>query len=271
MKKITIFLLLLVSLFQLKAQYSSTNIQGVIVPKYMGSGGSTRLPVTCRLRIVGLNPSTMYQYSSRGMAYTDLAATTDFAGAGNPMLIDTLGFKYYTGSSVSFSTGASIDTFYTDKTGTYEGWFGFVYTANSRFAAGKHVYFGLTVRGGITPTTHRMYCSDSVRVLGFSSTSNTGDSFCTAVWGKSMTAARNFVATYDDAVGLDRPLSLTYAESEGITVASSAGFYTDSVNGKTGNWGAIMPNTNKNGIRRSRTLCQYRCRWCLGPRQQKYC
>jgi hypothetical protein len=95
-----------------------------------------------------------------------------------------------------------------------------------------------------------MYCADSVRALGFSATSNTGDSFCTAVWGKTMTAARNFVATYDDVIGLDRPLSLSYAESEGITVASSAAFYTDSVNGKTGNWGAIMPNTNKNGIRR---------------------
>lgn len=250
MKKITIFLLLLITLFQLKAQYSSTNVQGVIVPRYMGSGGSSRLPVVCRLRIVGLTPSTLYQYSSRGMASTDLTATTDFAGAGNPMLIDTLGFKYYTGSSVSFSTGASIDTFYTDKTGTYEGWFGFVYTANSRFAAGKHIYFGITVRGGVTPTTYRMYCADSVRALGFSATSNTGDSFCTAVWGKTMTAARNFVATYDDVIGLDRPLSLSYAESEGITVASSAAFYTDSVNGKTGNWGAIMPNTNKNGIRR---------------------
>ena len=243
--------MLLTAMLQLSAQYSSTRVQGIIVPKYMGSGGSTRLPVMCRLRIVGLDPSTLYQYTTRGMIASDLALSTDFAGAGNAMLVDTNGFKYNSPGSVAWTTSAAIDTFYTDKTGAYEGWFGFVYTANAtRFVPGKHVYFGITARGGITPTTYRMYCDDSVRVLGFSNTSNSGDSFCTALWGKSMTKARNFVATYDDVIGLDRPLSLTYAESEGITVASSATFYTDSVNAKTGNWGAVMPNTNSKGIRR---------------------
>lgn len=244
-------MLLLSATFQLTAQYSSGKVQGVIVPRYMGSGGSTRLPVMCRLRIVGLDANTLYQYTTRGMISSDFGSTSDFAGAGNAMLVDTNGFKYNAPGSVTWTTSAAIDTFYTDKTGSYEGWFGFVYTSNSsRFVAGKHIYFGITARGGITPTTHRMYCSDSLRVLGFSSTSNTGDSFATAVWGRTMTAARNFVATYDDVSGIDRPLSLTYAESEGISVASSASFYVDSVNGKTGNWGAIMPNTNNNGIRR---------------------
>jgi len=250
MKKITIFVLLS-AVLQLSAQYSSTRVQGLIVPKYMGSGTSTRLPVLARLKIIGLDANTMYQYSTRGMIAADLALSTDFAGAGNPMLIDTNGFKYYTGSTINFSTGAAIDTFYTDKTGSYEGWFGFVYTGNAtRFIRGKQVYLGITARGGTTPTTHRMYCSDSIRVLKFDATSNTGDTSGTALWGKSMTAARNFVATYDDVVGLDRPLSLSYAESEGITVASVATYYTDSVNGKAGHWGAIMPNTNSNGVRR---------------------
>lgn len=243
--------MLLTVVLQLSAQYSSSKVQGIIVPKYMGSGGTTRLPVMSRLRIVGLDPSTMYQYTTRGMVATDLGLSTDFAGAGNAMLVDTSGFKYNSAGSVTWTTNAAIDTFYTDKTGAYEGWFGFVYTANAtRFVIAKHVYFGITARGGTGPTTHRMYCSDSVRVLGFSNTSNTGDSFCTALWGKSMTKAQNFVATYDDVVGIDRPLSLTYAESEGIAVANSAAFYVDSVNAKAGNWGAIMPNTNTNGIRR---------------------
>lgn len=247
--------MLLTAVLQLSAQYSSTKVQGVIVPQYMGSGGTSRLPVVCRLRIVGLDPSTMYQYTTRGMISSDLGLSTDFAGAGNAMLVDTNGFKYNSAGSVTWTTNAAIDTFYTDKTGAYEGWFGFVYTANAtRFVAGKHVYFGITARGGTGPTTHRMYCSDSVRVLAFSNTSNTGDSFCTAIWGKSMAKARNFVATYGDVSGIDRPLSLTYVESEGFTVASSATFYTDSVNAKTGNWGAVMPNTNSKGIRRIANL-----------------
>jgi DNA/RNA endonuclease YhcR with UshA esterase domain len=249
MKKITIFVLLS-AVLQLSAQYSSTRVQGLIVPKYMGSG-SGRLPVMCRLRIVGLDANTMYQYSTRGMSAADVASNSDFTGAGNAMMVDTNGFKYNaSGTFPSWTNNATIDTFYTDKTGSYEGWFGFVYTTNTRFASGKHVYFGITARGGTGPTTYRMYCSDSVRALAFSSTSNTGDSFCTALWGKSMTTARNFVATYDDVVGLDRPLTLTYAESEGIAVAFSATFYADSVNGKAGHWGAIMPNTNSNGVRR---------------------
>lgn len=250
MKKFALFMLLSAAL-HLSAQYSSSKVQGIIVPKYMGSGGTTRLPVVCRLRIAGLDPSTMYQYTTRGMIASDHVLSTDFAGAGNALLIDTAGFKYNSAGTVTWATGGAIDTFYTDKTGSYEGWFGFVYTANAtRFIAGKYVYFGITAKGGTVPVTHRMYCADSVRVLGFSNTSNTGDSFCTAIWGKSMAKARNFVATYSDVAGIDRPLSLTYAESEGITVASSATFYTDSVNGKTGNWGAVMPNTNANGIRR---------------------
>lgn len=249
MKKITLFVLLSVVL-QLSAQYSSTRVQGLIVPKYMASG-SGRLPVMCRLRIVGLDANTMYQYSTRGMSAADLASSSDFTGAGNALMVDTNGFKYNSaGTFPTWTNNATIDTFYTDKTGSYEGWFGFVYTSNSRFASGKHVYFGITARGGTGPTTHRMYCEDSMRALAFSSTSNTGDSFCTALWGKSMTAARNFVATYDDVVGLDRPLSLTYAESEGITINSVAAYYVDSVNGKAGHWGAIMPNTNSNGVRR---------------------
>lgn len=249
MKKITILMLLSVAL-QLSAQYSSSNVSGVVVPKYMASGSTSRLPVVARVKILGLTPSTMYQYSTRGMVSTDFASTADFTGAGNAMMVDTNGFKYNNGGTVNWTANGAIDTFYTDKTGSYEGWFGFVYTSNTRFSAGKHVYLGITARGGTGPTTHRMYCSDSIRVLAFSATSNTGDSFCTGVWGKSMAKARNFVALYDDVVGVDRPLALTYAESEGITVTSTAPYYTDSVNGKTGNWGALMPNTNANGVRR---------------------
>lgn len=244
-------MLLLLSLFQLNAQYSSANVQGVIVPRYMGSGGSTRLPVMCRLRIVGLDPNSMYQYSTRGMVASDFGSTSDFTGAGNALLIDSGGFRYNFNGTVSWTTSASIDTFYSDRTGVYEGWFGFIYTSNSKFTAGKHVYIGITARGGTGPTTHRMYCSDSIRVLGFSSTRNTGDSFCTGVWGKSMAKAKSFVALHDDVAGIDRPLSLTYVESEGVdTFGVAVRFYLDSVNRKTGRWGAIMPNTNSNGVRR---------------------
>lgn len=243
---------------QLSAQYTSNGVLGVIVPKYMASGGSTRLPVVARLKLAGLVPNTQYQYSTRAMIAADFKLSTDFAGAGNAMLIDTNGFKYNNGGSVGWTTGPSIDTFTSDGMGSYEGWFGFVYTSNAtRFVAGKHVYIGLTLRSVATPPViSRLYCSDSIRVLGFSNTSNTGDSFCSGVWGRSMAAPRNFVALYDNTTGSDRPLSLTYVESEGVAAfgtsaaTGAAPFYTDSVNGRNGNWGAIIPNTNASGVRR---------------------
>ena len=251
--------MMLITSFRLSAQYSSTAVQGLIVPKYMSSGGSTRMPVVARLKLSGLAPNTQYQYSTRGMISSDFKLNTDFAGAGNAMMIDTNGFKYNNGGSVGWTTGASIDTFGTDATGAYEGWFGFIYTNNAtRFVVGKNVYIGVTVRS-ITPTpiVSKMYCADSIKVLSFSNTSNTGDSFCTGVWGRSMASPRNFVALYDNSVSVtDRPLSLTYVESEGVaafgssTATGAAPFYTDSVNGRNGHWGAIIPNTNANGIRR---------------------
>lgn len=256
MKRLILILMMAVS-YQLSAQYTSNGVLGVIVPKYMASGGNTRLPVVARLKLAGLVPNTQYQYSTRGMAATDFRLTTDFAGAGNAMLIDTNGFKYNNGGSPGWTTGPTVDTFTADGLGSYEGWFGFIYTSNARFAAGRHVYIGLTLRSVATPPViSRLYCSDSIRVLGFSNTSNTGDSFCSGVWGRSMAAPRNFVALYDNTTGSDRPLSLTYAESEGVAAfgtsasTSAAPFYTDSVNGKSGHWGAVIPNTNSNGVKR---------------------
>lgn len=249
MKKL-LLLLAAASGLKLAAQYSSMNVVGMKVPQYMASGTATRMPVIARLQITGLDPSTSYQYSTRGMLASDLVSSGNFAGAGNALFIDTTGWRYNTNGSVSFSTAATIDTFTTDPGGSYEGWFSFVNTGNSRFKAGNYVYMGVTIRGGkFTTDTFRWYCQDSIRVLSFA-TSNAADTSGTAIYGRSMAAARNIVAMYNNTLGNGRPLFMSYVESENISVGSTPKFYTDSVNGRTGYWGAMMPNTNSNGIRR---------------------
>lgn len=253
MKKL-LLLLALVSGVKLSAQYSSMNVTGVKVPKYMASGNTNRMPVIARLQLTGLDPNTNYQYSTRGLTAADLSLSSNFAGAGNALFIDTSTWRYNTNGSVSFGTAVTIDTFKTDPGGNYEGWFSFVNTGNNRFKAGNYVYMGITIRGGsFTTDTFRWYCSDSIRVLSFSS-SNAADTSGTAAWGKSMAAQRNIIALYDNILGNDRPLVMTYAESESISVGSTPRFYIDSVNGRSGNWGAIIPNTNSNGVRRIENL-----------------
>lgn len=217
----------------------------------MVSGTSTRMPVIFRLQITGLQPNSKYQYVTRGMNANDLNSTALATGAGNPLYMDTNRMKYdNAGTSPNFSTGANVDTLTTDPGGNYEGWFGFFNTGNTRFAAGKYIYPGLTLRGGtFTTDTFKLYCADSIRVLAFG-TSNSGDSFATGIYGQSVAAARNIIALYDNVNGFDRPLSITYAESENLTISSVPSFYSTNVNGKSGWWGTYIPNTNMNGVKR---------------------
>jgi len=88
MKKL-LLLLALVSGVKLSAQYSSMNVTGVKVPKYMASGNTNRMPVIARLQLTGLDPNTNYQYSTRGLTAADLSLSSNFAGAGNALFIDT--------------------------------------------------------------------------------------------------------------------------------------------------------------------------------------
>ena len=254
MKKLILIILALFTL-QLSAQYSSVNVTGIKVPKYMVSGNTTRLPVIARLQITNLEPSSLYQYSTRAMNAADLNTNTLFAGAGNALFIDTNSYRYNTSGTVNFTTAATIDSFTTDPGGNFEGWFAFMTTGNAtRFKAGNFLYMGITLRGGkINFDTFRLYCQDSIKVLSYSS-SNTGDTSCTGLWGKSMASPKSIVATYDNTLGSGRPLSMTYIESDNLTIASMPIFYRDSVNGISRNWGTYMPNTNANGVRRIENL-----------------
>lgn len=236
---------------QLQAQYSSMGVAPLKVPKYSASGTSSRMPILFRLQITGLQPNSMYQYVTRAMNATDLASNNLYQGAGNPLYIRSSGYKYdNSGTSPNFTTGANVDTFYTDPGGNYDGWFGVVNTGNTRFTVGRYIYPGLTLRGGTATTdTVKLYSMDSIRVLAFGS-SNTGDSFCTGIWGQSVATARNIVALYDNTAGTGRPLSITYVENDNVTINSVPSFYSTNVNGKNNYWGTYIPNTNSNGIRR---------------------
>jgi hypothetical protein len=240
--KLTILGLILSLGLSVKAQ--TATVIGLSVPQYMASGTSTRLPVLAKAFIVGLMPNQQYQYIIRGYSSADLTSTSLIAGAGNPLYVKNDGKTKYFAGSVSFSNGLSQDTFSTGPGGEYSGWFGLVQTGNSRFNNGNAVYIGLTL---IAPglDTQRLYISDSITALAYGSGTSNG----TGIWGASKGSASQMVSLYDEVNPTGRPLSNALIENFKSPITSVVGYYSTNVEGKNGNWGAIIPNNLANGVR----------------------
>ena len=233
---------------------TQSGFTGVIVPQYMGSGTSTRLPVMFRATVSGLTASTVYRYYIQGATNsTTGGGTVDFgftnSGAGNPLLVNTAGTTFISPSSPSLATpGTSCETFTTDATGNYTGWFGFVNTGNPRFTAGNSIFPTITLNGGGTGTTvaSRRALDLGISVLGYSTTSGANNgSFMNS--SASSATAKNVLAVYDNIAGTGRPLSISLIENIGLTNTTTGltAYLTTA-----GSWNTVIPNVNANGVRR---------------------
>lgn len=250
MRKITLFAFFITCFTNAYAQPEPNNFLASIVPQVAGSGTNSRLPVVYKAMVNGLLPATKYKFYSRAIESADFSSTTT-NGAGNPIFFNTTG-SWKTTSTASLSTTGGHDTFTTNLAGSFEGWFGFFYNANSRFSAGNYIYPYITVEPVGGGTVGKFYMPDSIKVLEFDSTS--GPNKGTGIYGKSGAPEKYFVALYDNATGIGRPITITYTESEGITGTTMADYYTNNVEGKTGAWGSIIPNDLSTGIRRIELL-----------------
>lgn len=245
-KLIFLFLSLLITKSLTSQNLTQTNFISITCPQYMASGTNTRLPVVFRASVIGLLPNTTYRYFNQAAVYSDLGTTNP--GAGNPMLISSSG-NYTYSTSPSLSTSGNYETFTTDASGRYTGWFAFVNTGNTRFTAGNYIIPSIVIdSAGNGIVKYRYALNDSIKVFAFGTSSNSNEG--TGLYGISYAVPKNIIALYDNVGGTGRPISMTYAESEGITVASTVQFYTDSVNGFNGRYGTIIPNLNSNGVRR---------------------
>ena len=251
MKKILLMLLMLQIGFS-KAQYTSMKTIGMQVPQYMASGSTSRLPVFAKLRMDGFTPSSRYKYIVKMMKSSELYTYSNTAiGAGSDLFIDSQGnFRYAT--STSFTTTGGCDTLSSDMMGNVEGWFSVVNDGDSRFTAGNKLYMAVTFFGVSNPSdTMRYFCQDSITVLQWGTTSNSNSG--TAVWGKSVASAKSFAGLFDNVNGVGRPLSIANIENSSYSGASYANivkFLSDSVVGKTGRWGTIIPNNLALGVKR---------------------
>ncbi|HRI83971.1 MAG TPA: T9SS type A sorting domain-containing protein [Ignavibacteria bacterium] len=249
MKKIILLLAIMIMISaESDAQLVQSNFTGVLVPSYIGSGTSSRLPFIYRATVTGLEPFTKYRYYSNACRYTDFGGTN--SGAGNPIFINGSNYRYSTSTNLGNPSG--YDSITTDASGSYTGWFGIVNTGNARFTAGNYVIPTITLdSAGNGSAKYRFALNDSIKVLGFSDSANSNS--CTGFYGISLASPKNIVSVYDNVNNSGRPLTMVYVENEGLdtnVISSLAVFYKDSVDSRNGRWGTMIPNILSTGVRR---------------------
>ncbi|MFN5621358.1 MAG: T9SS type A sorting domain-containing protein [Flavobacteriales bacterium] len=233
---------------------STPSVVEVILPQYIEGAqpsNSNRLPFVYRVTLNGLKPNSNFRFVNTMVLATD--AATSF-GAGNAIYVDPSGFTQ-SGSGVSLSTAGQYGTLSTDVNGSYTGWFVTEPTGNAtRFLPGADIFPRITLNNGSggTAAMVRFTTQNSVRVLSLSSLSSQG----TALRGTSNATPKNMVFVYNNTEGTGRPISGSFIESDGFVnsaAANYAPFYANNVEGVSGAYGMIIPNTLAAGIRRIET------------------
>jgi hypothetical protein len=247
-----LFMALTVALMAQKP--TSGTVMGERVPLYCGSTGSstadsTRLPIIFQAKIMGLTPGASYKYYARFISLSDTASSTT-TGTGIPLIMKKNG-AWYTIPSPDLSTAGGHDTLVLNiGVGEYLGWFGAIYTNDARFTPGSYIYplivFEEITAGG---STNKVYLLDSIKVLGFANTAGANNG--TAIYGSSFVKSKSAVVLYDDVNGMpNRPIATAYSENDGVSLSNMASWYNSKVNASNGSWGAIIPNSLSNGIKR---------------------
>jgi hypothetical protein len=223
---------------------AAPTLTDVIVPQYMEAANSTtRLPAVFRVTLSGLTPNATYLYYQQAVISTDLPTVS---GAGNPLFMDD-SYNFYSTSAGFTTPGTSCSRFTADAAGSYTGWMGLVGTGNARFNAGNVVFLRVMLNDGAggTSVASRLTATNGVTCIAFGAAATNG----TGVYDLSGFTARNVVLLYDNTAGTGRPLATGIVQNEGATVASAVPYYV-TVDGTTGAWGTIIPNTLPTGLQR---------------------
>lgn len=246
--RVGILWLFILAAFAGQAQnLTQSGFLSVLTPQFMGNGTSTRLPVIYRATVTGLTPATTYRFYTQAAISDNLGGTNP--GAGNPLLISADGSTYTYTSSPSVSTAGGYESFTTDASGNYTGWFGFVNTGNARFDPGNLILPTIVIANNSGTILFRRALDVAIRTLAYSTSAGVNNgSFLKE--NTSGAAGKNLIAIYDNTAGSGRPLYIAPAESIGTTIASVVPGYTTS----PGGWNAIIPNNNANGVKRIEQL-----------------
>ncbi|HSK12273.1 MAG TPA: hypothetical protein VK907_03605 [Phnomibacter sp.] len=275
MKKIYAFFLFLFAICgAAQAQTVIAPADELLLPQYAYYGGTNpanRMPVVCRLRLTGLAPGATYRYFT-GMS-TNGAATAQTPG--NMYRINNgvslAGYGHITGFAVTKainSTEINNDEmrtdnvsrhgrFTTDGSGNYTGWFACVPVGNAtQQTIGSEVYFYVQLNDGGSGTAlaQSFRTTSTIKLLNYSSVPGDANG-CTALLGTSDVEDEKMVAIYDNTAGTGRPLYCTFTENNNQGGGLNEGTLWNNpvlyptVDGVTGSWAAIIPNTLSGGVK----------------------
>ncbi len=221
----------------------------VLVPQYAVSNtGSNRVPYGFLVTLSNLTPGVNYNYYTKAVAN---GTSPNTASAGNSIFANKTGSFTLT-TSPGLVTAGTYGTFAASATGTYTGWFVLETSGNPIFNSAALIQPTITLNDGASGTTSigAVATPSSVKCLALAATA----ADATGLYGTTAAPAKSFVASYDNTSAgspTNRPLYASFVENDGVAeTASYAAFYTSNVDGQTGRYGLITPNTNANGIRR---------------------
>jgi hypothetical protein len=230
------------------------DIEEIIFPQYIqGVNGtnSNRIPSAYYLKLNNLNPNTTYRFYGGFVTATDLSTSS---GAGNNIYVNYSGGSFTRSSSPSFATAGNYGTLTTNAIGSYSGWFVMEPTGNAaRFVPGTNLFFRVSLNDGNNGTTAVNYRTSANTLKVINLVASAGANNGTGLYGTSSASAKNFAVLYDNINGIGRPVSASFIEDDGTantTANSYSSFYNTNVNGVSGAYGVVIPNTNANGIKR---------------------
>ena len=254
----------LIALFLAVTSYGQS-VTEVFMPLYIQNTQAApgKTPYVCRLTINGLDANKTYRYFNRLVPEADTAASLTTTGSGYYILVNstTGAFRRVIANPV-FTVADRYETFTTDASGSYTGWFMSELLHNlSTHVPGNKYFLKIYVNDGGTGTTvaKRMTAPSSITIITFGTTTwnatATTTPNSTAIRSTAAAAGvdKNIVMLYDNAAGTGRPIAGTLIEADGVAQTISnyyAAFYGDHVNETSKTWGASIPNNLANGIRR---------------------
>lgn len=235
------------------------SITEIIFPSNMvSSAAGSRVPFVFRAQLSGLRPSAQYYYGTKAVLSTEPGNS----GGGGTTIYLKQGANFAFVPNYNFGNAATRDTFRTNSSGEYTGWFA-IEPANvggpggNRFVAGNYLRMKIFLNNGMggTTATTSLITKDSVKVMAMDTTSSGGS----GVYSKSLGPDKDLVFLYDNTSGTGRPLCGAIIESDGISYKTAGAgivpanyplFYRNNVDSVSGAWGNIIPNNNPAGIQR---------------------